>query len=328
MSESGDFDPGPWSGHDFREAYARYDEHVGRSYEDAVADSKSTAEVLEASITTNCLMPLIIVTDITGSMGQWPKVIFSKLPYLELEGQEYLGKDLQIAFGAYGDSTVGDRYPLQMRPFTSGTDLKKRMEELVIVGGGGYGLEESAEMMALYLAYNLNCPNAIRPIVIFITDEKCYGTISKEAAKNVAGVTLQSNRISVAEVFGLLKQKCAVYLIRKPYKSEGGGNTMSDIDLDVRRFWVKLLGEDYVCDLPDAGRVVDVTFGILAKETGRIEYFREELEGRQRPDQVETVFRSLKTIHIGAAGGGHGSGRSILKLPEGERGGKAKKLLN
>lgn len=325
MSESGDFDPGPWKGHDFKSAYRHYDAHAGRSYHDAVAKGKDKSDLLEKSIKTSCTNPLIIITDVTGSMGEWPKWIFSKLPYLEIEGKEYLGKDLEIAFGAFGDA-YSDNYPLQMRRFGSGTDLKTRLEELVIEGNGGGTMHESSELAALYCAHKVSMPKAIKPIVVLITDEKPYDFISPDDAKTVAGVTLEK-RMSCKEVFDLLKQRFAVYLVRKPYHLDSG-NAMSADDQAIRTRWVNLLGEDHVCDLPDAQRVVDVIFGILAKETGRIDYFKEEIEDRQKPDQVKTVYKSLATIHkLPKSAASSNPGASILKLPEGDKGKSAKRLL-
>jgi hypothetical protein len=198
---------------------------------------------------------------------------------------------------------------LQVRPFTKGTDLKKRLEELVIEGGGGNQTMESYELAALYFARNISMPNAIQPILIFIGDEAPYDFVDKAHAKNVAGVTIQG-RLSTKEIFEELKRKYTVYLIRKPYESSGR-NAMSDVDMRIHRQWAELLGDDHIADLPEAGRVVDVIFGILAKETGRVDYFKGELEGRQRPDQVKTVFKSLATVHNLTAGD------SQRKLPEG-----------
>ena len=58
-----------------------------------------------------------------------------------------------------------------------------------------------------------------------------------------------------------------------------------------------MIGEDHISILPEAGRVVDVLFGILANETGKIDYFHDELVGRQRPDQVKKVLKALETVH-------------------------------
>ncbi len=326
MSESGDFDPGPWKGHDFDSAYKRYDSHAGRSYASAVSTGKAAHDLLEPSLKTNCTNPLLLLSDVTGSMGEWPKVMFSKLPYLELEAQEYLGKDLEIAFGAIGDA-YSDNYPLQIRPFARGTKLKERMEELVIEGGGGGQVCETYELAALYCLHNVAIPRAVKPILIMIGDEKPYEGIAPDLAKNIAGVNLQKHA-STEEVFQALQNKFAVYLIRKPYGTSGG-NAMTSEDQEIRRRWIKLLGEDHVVELPDASRVVDVIFGILAKETGRIDYFRDEITGRQRPDQVATVLKSLATIHkYDAEPKAIGDGKSILKLPPGQdRGGVSRRLL-
>lgn len=325
MSESGDFDPGPWRGHDFHSAYRHYDSHVGRSYSDAVSKKTPKKDLIEKSIKTKCTNPLVIWCDVTGSMGEWPKVMFSKLPYLELEAQEYLGKDLEIAFGAIGDAYC-DKYPLQIRPFSKGTKLKTRLEELVIEQGGGGQVQETYELSALYSVHNISMPNALKPILIIIGDEKSYDNIPVDLAEKVAGVSLEK-RATTKEVFDQLKNRFSVYLIRKPY-SETGGNAMSPVDREIRSSWVKLLGVDHICELPDASRVVDVIFGILAKETGRIDYFRDEIEDRQRKDQVATVYKSLASIHkLPKNGASQRSGASIMKIEDKSESKPTRRLL-
>ena len=316
MSESADWSPAHWAApaHDFASARRHYDAHVGRSYSDAKAVGKQHSDLVPVSLSTDSPAPLVILSDVTGSMGEWPATMFSKLPYLELEGQEYLGKGMEISWGAVGDAYVDD-YPWQVRPFTKGTDLKKRLEELVIEKGGGGQTTESYELGALYCARNIAIPKAITPICIFIGDEQPYEFVDKEQASAKAHIMLQS-RLSTREAFAELKEKFAVYLIRKPY-SVASGNTMSDLDHRIFSTWAELLGADHISDLPEAGRVVDVIFGILAKETGRIDYFRKEIEGRQKPNQIATVYKSLASIHqLPAPKDSSKTGRSIMKRDE------------
>jgi len=295
MSETSDFNPGHWRGHDFSSARKVYDRHVGRSYGDAVKSGKDIKDVLPESIVTQSPAPLVILCDVTGSMGEWPATIFSKLPYLELEGQEYLGKDMEISWGAIGDA-FSDRYPVQMRNFSKGTELKDELQKLIIEGGGGGGAKESYELAALYCARNIEMPKAINPICIIIGDEGFYETINKGDGRKFAHASLQS-RINSKEIFEELKRKFSVYLIRKHYGWSGKDGKMSGQNLAIHKQWEKVLGADRVSILPKADRVVDVIFGILARETDRVEYFREELTDRQRPDQVKTVMKSLETIH-------------------------------
>lgn len=316
MSESGDYNPGPWRGHDFKSARKHYDAHVGRSYDDAKASSKSVDSLIEASLETKSESPLVIACDVTGSMGDWPATMFSKLPYLELEGKEYLGETMEISFAAVGD-VYSDSYPLQVRPFTSGTDLKKRLEELVIEGGGGGQTQESYDLCALYYARKVKMPNAIKPIFIFIGDEGLYDFVDKDYAKRYTKIDTEG-RMSSKQAIEELKKKYTVYLIRKPYENTGT-NSMSDTDKRIYKQWENCLDEDHISILPDPNRVVDVIFGILAKETSRVEYFKKELTGRQKPDQVKTVLKALDSIHKLP------SGKSLKKLPPGSSVTKRKK---
>lgn len=312
MAEDADYNPGDWAGHDFKSARAFYDDHAGRSYKDASAKGTTAASLVSDKLTTQSFAPLVVQVDVTGSMGEWPKIMFSKLPYLDLEGKEYLGADMEISFAAVGDATC-DTYPVQVQPFGSGTALKDNLTKLVIEGGGGGGGTESYELGALFYARNVEMPNAIRPIFIFVADEMPYTRVSKHLAAKAAKVAL-SEDLTVDQVFAELKEKYAVYLVHKPYS-----------DPATRQEWVRLIGEDHIADLADPERVVDVIFGILAREKGRLDYFRKEIEGRQKKHQVDTVYKALKTIHAGGAVAVRGPGKSTLHTPTGGK--PAKGLL-
>jgi len=294
MTESADYTPAPhWQGHDFKSARTYYDRHAGRSYDTAVQSGKKMVDLIEPSLATNASAALIVLIDETGSMGEWPKIMFSKLPYLEHEAQEYLGKDLDICFGAIGDAHNNEKYPLQVRPFTRGADLKARLEELVMEGKGGGQLHESYELAAMYFARNVSMPRLIRkPVLIFTGDEQPYEMVDRAQAQSVAQVALPKS-LPTAEVFEELKKIYSVYLVRKPYGTNTS-NKMDDENRAVYSHWMRLLGPDHIFDLPDPDRVVDVIFGILAYDANRIEDFQNELEGRQDPKQVSTVYKSLR----------------------------------
>ncbi len=314
MAETADYDPGGWKGHDFTAARSTYDAHAGRSYADANAKGLKAADLVPTSLSTNSPSPLVVVCDVTGSMGEWPAVIFSKLPYLDIEGKEYLGPAMEISFAAVGDAPQGDKYPLQVRKFDKGLALQEHLKALIHERGGGGDLCESYELGALYYARNCSMPKATKPIIVFIGDEGLHPYVEK-AHGQAHHVNIPA-RVDTTDIFEELKRKCAVYVVRKAY---GAGN-----DGPIQRQWVELLGDDHVVPLQDPQRVVDVIFGILAKETGKIDYFRKELEGRQTADQVDTVYKSLKTVHTNVAAKKVGKGKSVMHLPEGT---KAKGLL-
>ena len=177
--------------------------------------------------------------------------------------------------------------------------MKTRLTSLVVEGGGGGGGSESYELAALYFARNCAMPMAMRkPIFIMIGDELPYDNVSPDVSERYAH-TASPKMVTTKDIFKELAEKYSVYYIRKPY----GGGTTSDSDPHSSRqhkVWADLVGEDRVVFLPEAGRVVDVIFGIFAREAGKIDYFTKELTDRQRPDQVATVMKSLATVHAAA----------------------------
>jgi hypothetical protein len=153
---------------------------------------------------------------------------------------------------------------------------------------------ETYELGALYYANHVKMPNALNPIIIFIGDEGLYEFVNKDQAKRWTRTNLEK-RTSYADVLRALQLKFAVYCIRQPY-SKTGGDKMSAADMKIHKQWADVLGEDHMAFLPNAERIVDVIFGILAKETGKIKYFREEITQRQNPAQVKTAMKGLHTI--------------------------------
>lgn len=301
MSESGDYTPAPhWGGHDFVSARRDYNDVVDVSYKKAVAIGIAPNTLIPDSVSTDCENPFVIICDVTGSMGEWPVTIFSKLPYLEHEGKEYLGDDMEISFAAVGDAPAGDKYPLQVQPFTKGADLKSALGKLIHEKGGGGDAEESYELAALYYAENCETPNAIRkPLCIIIGDEGVHNILTESEATTWCKTSIDK-RLSPGDVFKRLKAKFDVYIIRKPYDCVGDSSSPSNTK--IQRQWESLLGSDHVVSLPDAARVVDVIFGILGQVTGRYDDFVKELRERQGKDKdgddkINIVLKSLHTIH-------------------------------
>lgn len=306
MSEAGDYQPATWArSHDFGQARRSYADQNKARVESHVRSYGATA-LLEDSVTTQCENPLIVVTDVTGSMQEWPGIMFSKLPYLEHEAKEYLGDDLEICWAAIRDfhspgGWGGDTDPLQVRPFAKGKEHLKRLTE--IKRGGGSRPSEDYELAAAYFANNCHMPNAISPILIFIGDDTIYDKLTVDDAKTHAKVDLE-RAMSKEELFTALKQQYDVYFVQKV--TEVIRNEIVGYDKKVYDCWEKLLGADHIVSLPDPNRVVDCIFGILGEATGRRDYFMEEFDHRQSKDddyedKKKTVLTALKSIHVDAA---------------------------
>lgn len=296
MSEPGDFVPPPeWRTHDMKKARLDYDVHAGRSYAEAVSQNKVASELIEPNLETLCMYPIAVLVDQTSSMDGWQGVIVGKLPNLEREAKEYFGEDFEISLGAFGDAHNNERYPLQVRPFARGVKIKEKAEELIMESLGGGQIMEDSELAAFYYARNVSMPNAVGPIFILITDEMPHPFVLPKHAQKYAGVTLKE-RMSAEEVFKELKRKWSVYVVLKPY-GDTTRNEMDNVNLKIYNRWTELAGIDHIAPLAVPERVVDVIFGFFAQEKGRVPYFRQELIDRQTPEQVQQIFKSLKTVH-------------------------------
>jgi len=274
-----------------------------RSYDSTPSSSSSRRSIrrniddlVPQSLETKSEAPLVIACDVTGSMEEWPKIIFNKLPLLygELKKAYFKDKDPEISFAAIGDAYC-DKYPLQVQRFDSGKSLDDRLGALVIEGGGGGQMRESYELAALYYARNVKMPNATKPIFIFIGDEGVYDFVNNDQAEQWARVSVKE-RLSTNQVIGELMQKCSVYLIRKLYDKNFDQDSMSDNDKEIQKQWRNLLGANRIAILPQPERVVDVILGIVANDTGMNAYFDKELSQRQRLDQVKSVMKTLSSI--------------------------------
>jgi hypothetical protein len=291
MSESGDYTSTSWvSTHDFGSARSAYmDSVVNRSYSKATAASVAAKDLVEPNISIEN-PALVIVSDVTGSMGQWPAIMFSKLPYLLHELKVYLGEDASVIIAAVGDATC-DNYPLQMQlPKRTYEEANEGFSKLVVEGGGGGQKTESYELAAGYLLHAVKVRTGIqKPILIFIGDESPYSMVDSNQLANF-GISVETQ--STQEVFNQLNKIYDVYLIQKPYDATGGMQTAQ-----VKASWTPLLPPEHIIPLNQPERVVDVMFGILANATNKVDYFKGEITDRQNPDQVVTVLTSLHGLY-------------------------------
>lgn len=342
MSEMGDtYDPGPWKGYDFGKARMHHaDPNAGRGYSSG-SSSKSSNDSMPATpvslysgksldnlvpekLITQCRSPLIVVVDGTGSMGDFPKVMFKKLPLLDLGINDYL-EDSEIAFAVVGDAGANDQYPFQVQPFTKGKGLQKALDNLALEGGGGSNEQESYDLAALYFARHVEMPKATNPVLLWVCDEGIYPTIDPTWAKSYARTDLPKG-IKSKEAFDELRQKFSVYCIRKHYNNGISGDKMIGSNLHIHKQWQEYIGPDRIAILNNPERVVDVTFGLLADATGKKDFFQTELTYRQKPEQVEEVMKSMLTVGRDKSKSKHG-GKSVMIRPPGTPAKESKSLL-
>lgn len=288
MSESADYTATSWvSTHDYSAARATYTSSVvNRSYANATTARIAPRDLIKTGIKLET-PTLIVVTDVTGSMGQWPAVMFGKLPYLMHELKVYLGENARLLISAVGDSTSDD-YPLQVHePKETFDEAKEALGSLVIEGGGGGTRKESYELAAGYFLKAVDVARDIKPILVFIGDEAPYPQLSGSQL-SALGVSNAEN-MSTEDLFRELNKVYDVHLIHKPYSHY----ETSPVTAEVKAAWLPLLPPEHIHPLREPERVVDTLFGILGGATDKVEEFTKELIERQTPEQVKTVLTTL-----------------------------------
>jgi len=313
MSESADYTRTSWvATHDFSAARSSYTSSVvNRSYARATTNRVAAKDLVKTNIRIDT-PTLIIVSDVTGSMGVWPAVMFGKLPYLMHELKTYLGENAKLLIAAVGDA-VSDNYPLQIQEAKETFDeAKTALEALVIEGNGGGTKKESYELAAGYFLNAVDVARNVKPILVFIGDESPY---PKFKASQLASLGIDNvEDMDTQELFRKLNEIYDVHLIHKPYSNYEN----SVVTEQVKASWLPLLPPQHIHPLKEPERVVDTLFGILAGSTEKVEQFTRELLSRQTPEQVKTVLTTLNG-YLGTVANSSRSGKSTMhKLGSGK----------
>ncbi|MDP3771728.1 MAG: hypothetical protein Q8R16_05495 [bacterium] len=250
---------------------------------------------------------LIVIQDVTGSMGDKPGEIFRRLPRLWHDAAKYLGTDdLEILFIAHGDART-DTHAVQVARFGRGPELDEHLASFTIDGGGGGQGTESHELVAYYLLTRVDTSTARNVYAFFITDEAACDTIAKNLVTQELGVTRQPEHANTRTVFDALRTRMHVYAVLFPPESYD--------PVPIREWWEKTLGREGILPLDDPRRIVDVLLGTLAAATGQTDAFADDLRSRQMPTQhgqqnVATVMQSIALV-------GRGTPSSPHVLPKG-----------
>ena len=196
--------------------------------------------------------PIAVLFDVTGSMGNVPRVLQTKLPQLlGLLTRKNYAIDPQIMFGAIGDATC-DRAPLQVGQFESDNRMDDHLARIVLEGGGGGQKHESYELALYFMARHTILDSMInrgrRGYLFLIGDEMPYPFVKPREVKAVIGDDLAA-KISTEQILEELKRKYDVYYILPTAAGWGG-------DKEVLSRWKALLGQN-VLELDDLDAVCE-----------------------------------------------------------------------
>lgn len=242
-------------------------------------------------IRTQARNPVVIIADVTGSMGNLPKIFWDKAPMIvgQIKERGYLS-DPEFCVAAVGD-VVHDRGPIQVAEFCQPREMDTWLERMWLEGNGGNNDRESYETMAWYYAYCCDLPEECTPFLIILGDEGFYDEISGQNLNALFGSN-RNNTTAIA-VFRDLRAKFHgnVFHIHRRY----GRMTEERI---VHQ-WQSALGENNVLFLGTDRAIADVTLGIFALMTGSRtidEYIADMRQRGQDEGRCAEVRKTLQPL--------------------------------
>lgn len=248
----------------------------------------SSCNVSGKTLVSSSEQPIIICFDVTGSMGDWPRVIYDKLPmfYGQIMSNAYLS-DPSIAFMAVGDGRYGQH--LQCSNFAQGIDIDTELKKMFLAGHG-QGSPENYEFAAYMLAKQSDFKNSGKPFFFLIGDAKYFDVMNASTANAVFG-TSEDSDIASRSLWAEVMDKTNMFYFHKAYRQKGG-----HADTESLNQWTAAIGADRILQLENAKAVVDAMLGVVSISSGErtIESYVEDMESRgQDDDRIKQVSACL-----------------------------------
>ena len=182
---------------------------------------------------------IAVIFDVTGSMGNVPRVLQTKLGKLmRLLVQEGYVEHPQMLFGAVGDAYC-DAVPLQIGQFEAGLEMDDDLGKIFLEGGGGGQVHESYELalycMARHTAMDCYDKRGKKGYLFTIGDEKPYPAVSRQQVHQHMGDRCPRD-IAIEQMIGEVQQRYEHFHIIPTQTSHGQSQ-------DVQARWRALLGE-------------------------------------------------------------------------------------
>ncbi|MFV9503320.1 MAG: hypothetical protein AB4911_02010 [Oscillochloridaceae bacterium umkhey_bin13] len=184
-------------------------------------------------------LAIAVIFDVTGSMGNVPRILQAKLGALMrvLIVKGYVAHP-QILFGAVGDAYC-DQVPLQIGQFESGLEMDDDLGKIVLEGGGGGQVFESYELgfyvMARHTSIDCFERRRRKGYLFTIGDEKPYAAVRARQVRDLLGDPLERD-IATAQIIAEAEARYECFHIIPTNTSHGR-------DPAIQQHWRELLGE-------------------------------------------------------------------------------------
>jgi hypothetical protein len=182
---------------------------------------------------------IAVIFDVTGSMGNVPRVLQTKLGQLmRLLIQKGYIEHPQVLFGAVGDAYC-DRVPLQIGQFEAGLEMDDDLGKIYLEGGGGGQVHETYELALYFCARHtrIDCyeQRGHKGYLFTIGDEKPYAMVQRQQVRQQIGDALERD-IPVERIIAEVQTRYEYFHIIPTHTAHGQSQ-------EVQARWQALLGE-------------------------------------------------------------------------------------
>jgi hypothetical protein len=222
-------------------------------------EARDTAESPES-------LPIAILCDVTGSMGEIPGLVINQLNKLaKMVIADGVVQYPQFAFGAIGDA-YSDQVPVALGEFEADDELAEaHLSNIFIEGGGGGGGQESYELPLWFFGNRVETDawdkRRRKGLLFLIGDEAPYPHVSKRQAEEHLGVGPDED-VPLLTAARQAQQKFDVFLIRP------GGSYHFDDDA-VETAWKSVLPAERVIRAADWAEIVPKIAATIAVMGGK-----------------------------------------------------------
>lgn len=203
-------------------------------------------------------LPVAMIFDVTGSMGDIPRMLQEKLASLMDVIIAKAGiKDPQILVGAVGDS-YADRYPFQVGQFESDNRFDEQLRNIILEAGGGGQVMESYALAYRFAAYHTATDSfekrGKKGYLFTMGDEMPWPTVTAEEVREIFGVGAEADE-TVEDLLAKAQERWEIFHL---YALDGSYPN----DDRITSRWRKLLGERVVM-VEDSSLVCEIVAGLV-----------------------------------------------------------------
>eukprot|EP01080_Neovahlkampfia_damariscottae_P008148 gene8148-12609_t len=254
-------------------------------------DPKAQFDVDE-KMDCNHTSPIVLCLDVSGSMSEWPKIIYDKLPMFfgQIVEKGYL-KDPALSFCAIDDIDYG--CPVQVTEFGQGKQIDELISKIFLVNGGP-GPESATEAYDLgfyFYSKKVDMSKAELPFFFIIGDEGFRKLTEKKYVSKYIGDEIDDN-LKTVDIIHELQKKFNVFLLHKYYNGSSDKKIVSQ--------WRDALGHENVIIMKTPKACVDVMLGIMAvisKSRTMKEYIKDMKDRGQTTERITEVTESLTDLN-------------------------------